>query len=132
MTTHSKVLIPPDDINTQPNSKIVFNAPYNDKLTYHIKITNASGRRIGWATKTTNMRRLGVDLGCGVLDRKEFTLMAISCDVFDYGREGSTTTVSPSSGATPLMVQQSNSDANGSREMVWCARRTFPSSTILE
>ncbi|VDO69843.1 unnamed protein product [Haemonchus placei] len=79
--------IPPGDINTQPNSKIVFNAPYDDKHTYHIKIINASGRRIGWAIKTTNMRRLGVDPACGVLDPKEATLMAVSCDVFDYGRE---------------------------------------------
>ncbi|KAK6011520.1 MSP domain protein, partial [Ostertagia ostertagi] len=50
--------VPPGDINTQPNSKIVFNAPYDDKHTYHIKIINASGRRIGWAIKTTNMKRL--------------------------------------------------------------------------
>ncbi|KAJ1354708.1 hypothetical protein KIN20_011709 [Parelaphostrongylus tenuis] len=79
--------IPPGDINTQPNSKIVFNAPYDDKHTYHIKIINASGRRIGWAIKTTNMKRLGVDPACGVLDPKEATLMAVSCDTFEYGRE---------------------------------------------
>lgn len=30
--------VPPGDINTQPNSKIVFNAPYDDKHTYHIKV----------------------------------------------------------------------------------------------
>ncbi|VDP43312.1 unnamed protein product [Heligmosomoides polygyrus] len=63
--------VPPGDINTQPNSKIII---------------NASGRRIGWAIKTTNMKRLGVDPACGVLDPKEATLMAVSCDVFDYGR----------------------------------------------
>ncbi|KHJ93050.1 MSP domain protein [Oesophagostomum dentatum] len=79
--------VPPGDIHTQPGTKIVFNAPYDDKHTYHIKITNASGRRIGWAIKTTNMRRLGVDPACGVLDPKETTLMAVSCDTFDYGRE---------------------------------------------
>ncbi|KHJ79101.1 hypothetical protein OESDEN_21261 [Oesophagostomum dentatum] len=33
------------------------------------------------------MRRLGVDPACGVLDPKETTLMAVSCDTFDYGRE---------------------------------------------
>ena len=26
--------VPPGDIQTQPNSKVVFNAPYNDKHTY--------------------------------------------------------------------------------------------------
>ncbi|VDM15628.1 unnamed protein product [Wuchereria bancrofti] len=30
--------VPPGDIHTQPGSKIVFNAPYDDKHTYHIKI----------------------------------------------------------------------------------------------
>ncbi|KAK6101069.1 major sperm protein 2, putative cytoskeletal MSP [Brugia malayi] len=79
--------VPPGDINTQPSSKIVFNAPYDDKHTYHIKITNAGGRRIGWAIKTTNMRRLGVDPPCGVLDPKENVLMAVSCDTFDAARE---------------------------------------------
>ena len=39
--------VPPGDIATQPNAKIVFNAPYDDKHTYHIKIINSSARRIG-------------------------------------------------------------------------------------
>ncbi|KAJ1357360.1 hypothetical protein KIN20_015494 [Parelaphostrongylus tenuis] len=71
--------IPPGDINTQPNAKIVFSAPYGDKHTYHIKIINASGRSIGWAIKTTNMKRLGVDPACGVLDPKEATLTSWLC-----------------------------------------------------
>ncbi|KAI6226709.1 Major sperm protein [Aphelenchoides besseyi] len=79
--------IPPGDIQTQPASKIVFNAPYDDKHTYHIKIVNAGGRRIGWAIKTTNMKRLGVDPPCGVLDPKEAVLMAVSCDSFQFGQE---------------------------------------------
>uniref|UniRef100_A0A7E4W924 MSP domain-containing protein n=1 Tax=Panagrellus redivivus TaxID=6233 RepID=A0A7E4W924_PANRE len=76
--------VPPGDIGTQPGTKIVFNAPYDDKHTYHIKITNAGGRRIGWAIKTTNMKRLGVDPPCGVLDPKENVLMAVSCDAFKF------------------------------------------------
>ncbi|VDO71899.1 unnamed protein product [Heligmosomoides polygyrus] len=47
MLNELNVAVPPGDISTQPNSKIVFNAPYDDKHTYHIKIINASGRRIG-------------------------------------------------------------------------------------
>ncbi|WKY01645.1 hypothetical protein Q1695_015566 [Nippostrongylus brasiliensis] len=65
--------VPPSDINTQPNARIVFNAPYNDKHTYPIKIFNGSGRRIGWAIKTTNTNRLGVDPTCGVFDLKKAT-----------------------------------------------------------
>ncbi|KHN84847.1 Major sperm protein isoform beta [Toxocara canis] len=68
--------VPPGDINTQPGQKIVFNAPYDDKHTYHIK-----------AIKTTNMRRLGVDPPCGVLDPKENVLMAVSCDTFNAATE---------------------------------------------
>uniref|UniRef100_A0AAF5D8W4 Metalloendopeptidase n=1 Tax=Strongyloides stercoralis TaxID=6248 RepID=A0AAF5D8W4_STRER len=79
--------VPPGDIQTQPGTKIVFNAPYDDKHTYHIKIINAGGRRIGWAIKTTNMKRLGVDPPSGVLDPKENVLMAVSCDAFNYGQE---------------------------------------------
>jgi hypothetical protein len=33
--------IPPGDIQTQPNAKIVFNSPYDDKLTYHIKVSSS-------------------------------------------------------------------------------------------
>ncbi|KAJ1359921.1 Serine/threonine-protein kinase sax-1 [Parelaphostrongylus tenuis] len=78
---------PPGDINTQPNAKIAFNAPYDDKHTYYIKIINASGRRIGWAIKKANMKRLGVDPAWGVLDPKEAALMTVSCDTFEFRRE---------------------------------------------
>ncbi|CAJ0575531.1 unnamed protein product, partial [Mesorhabditis spiculigera] len=77
--------VAPGDITTQPGTKIVFNAPYDDKHTYHIKVINSGGRRIGWAFKTTNMKRLGVDPPCGVLDPKEQVLVAVSCDSF-HGR----------------------------------------------
>ncbi|KHJ92967.1 hypothetical protein OESDEN_07132 [Oesophagostomum dentatum] len=62
--------IPFSDIHTQPVGKIVFNASYDDKHTYHIKIANASACRMGWAIKTTSLRRLGIDRTCCVLDPK--------------------------------------------------------------
>ncbi|CAI2332708.1 unnamed protein product [Caenorhabditis sp. 36 PRJEB53466] len=67
--------VPPGDIATQPNAKIVFNAPYDDKHTYHIKVINSSARRIGYGIKTTNMKRLGA------------VLLAVSCDAFAFGQE---------------------------------------------
>ena len=79
--------IPPGDIATQPNAKIVFNAPFDDKHTYHIKVINDGGRRIGYAIKTTNMRRLNVDPPVGVLDPKEAAQLAVSCDAFDIASE---------------------------------------------
>uniref|UniRef100_A0A1I7U2U5 MSP domain-containing protein n=1 Tax=Caenorhabditis tropicalis TaxID=1561998 RepID=A0A1I7U2U5_9PELO len=99
--------VPPGDIQTQPNAKIVFNAPYDDKHTYHIKVINSSARRIGYGIKTTNMKRLGVDPPCGVLDPKEAVLLAVSCDAFAFGQE----TEPPSSSAV-----------NGSKETEWFVR----------
>uniref|UniRef100_A0A1I7UPH9 Major sperm protein n=1 Tax=Caenorhabditis tropicalis TaxID=1561998 RepID=A0A1I7UPH9_9PELO len=86
-TTTIAQSVPPGDIQTQPNAKIVFNAPYDDKHTYHIKVINSSARRIGYGIKTTNMKRLGVDPPCGVLDPKEAVLLAVSCDAFAFGQE---------------------------------------------
>ncbi|KAJ1352499.1 hypothetical protein KIN20_008843 [Parelaphostrongylus tenuis] len=34
------------------------------------------------------MKSLGVDPACGVLDPEEVTLMAVSCDTFEFGHEG--------------------------------------------
>uniref|UniRef100_A0A8R1HLJ3 MSP domain-containing protein n=1 Tax=Caenorhabditis japonica TaxID=281687 RepID=A0A8R1HLJ3_CAEJA len=51
--------VPPGDIATHPNAKIVFN------------VINSSARRIGYGIKTTNMKCLGVDPPRGVLDPKE-------------------------------------------------------------
>ncbi|GMR52859.1 hypothetical protein PMAYCL1PPCAC_23054, partial [Pristionchus mayeri] len=84
--------VPPGDIATQPGTKIVFNAPYDDSTPttsrqYSFQVTNSSARRIGWAFKTTNMKRLGVDPAAGVLDPKENALIAVSCDAFAYGQE---------------------------------------------
>ncbi|KAK6022335.1 hypothetical protein OSTOST_11973 [Ostertagia ostertagi] len=124
--------VPPGDINTQPNSKIVFNAPYDDKHTYHIKIINASGRRIGWAIKTTNMRDLVWILPavCSIPRRPPLWLSPVMCSTTDVRTP--TTTVSLSNGATLLTELPSNSVVNGSKEMVWSEERTFLSSTIPE
>ncbi|KHJ93059.1 MSP domain protein, partial [Oesophagostomum dentatum] len=85
---------------------VVFNAPHDDKHTYHIKITNASGRRIGWAIKTTNMRSLGVDPACGVLDPKEPPLWLCPAIPSTMAVRTPRTTVSPSNGATPPKAKQ--------------------------
>ncbi|CAJ0932379.1 unnamed protein product, partial [Mesorhabditis belari] len=77
--------IPPGDITTQPNAKIVFNGPYEFK--HNIKVINSSNRRIGWAHTATDMERLEVDPPCGVLDPKEAILVAVSCNAFDVNYE---------------------------------------------
>ncbi|PIO70587.1 hypothetical protein TELCIR_07553 [Teladorsagia circumcincta] len=72
----------------------MFSSCINDKHTHHIKIINASERRIRWAIKTTSMKRLAVDRACGVLDPKEATLMAVSlmCSTANLELSGSSLT----------------------------------------
>ncbi|KAH7718898.1 major sperm protein [Aphelenchoides avenae] len=78
--------VPPGDIQTQPNAKIVFNAPYDDKHTYHIKVNHQRWRsphRMGhqdhqheasWRGPAERRARPDV-------------LMAVSCDSFNFGAE---------------------------------------------
>ncbi|VDM48584.1 unnamed protein product [Toxocara canis] len=62
-------------------------ATLNCFRNYRVQITNACGRRIGRAIKTTNMRRLGVDPPCGMHDQKDSVLMVVSCDTFNAATE---------------------------------------------
>ncbi|KAI1693250.1 MSP (Major sperm protein) domain-containing protein [Ditylenchus destructor] len=75
-------LVRPDEILTYPSSRIVFNAPFDVRHTYHIKIVNVGDRRIGWRYK--NARRCGVDPPCGVLDPNESALMAVWYESSDF------------------------------------------------
>ncbi len=45
------------DIKTEPHAKMAYNAPSSEKERYHLTIAN----RMGWAIKTTNMKRLSVE-----------------------------------------------------------------------
>ena len=77
----------PGDIKTEPNAKIVYNAPFSEKNVYNIRLTNNGAHRIGWAIKTTNMKRLAVDPPAGCLDSKEGQMLTIACEPFDFGAE---------------------------------------------
>jgi len=95
----------PGDVLTQPDKKIVFNAPFTEKNVYSVRLTNNGAHRIGWAIKTTNMKRIAVDPPCGVLDAKvrsptvtpppptptftlqEGVMLSIACEAFDFGAE---------------------------------------------
>ncbi|PIO68364.1 hypothetical protein TELCIR_09851 [Teladorsagia circumcincta] len=96
----------------------------------NIKNINASGRHTGWAFKTTNMR--SVDPVCGVLDPNEAILMAVACDIFNYGREDTNNGRIFVEWVTLLTDLPSNFVVNGSKEMVWPQKKTSPSSTIPE
>ena len=75
----------PGDIITEPDKKVVYNAPFSEKNTYNIRLTNNGAHRIGWAIKTTNMQRLNVNPPCGCLDSKESVMLTIACEPLDYG-----------------------------------------------
>ncbi len=77
----------PGDIKTEPHAKLVFNAPFAEKNRYHVTIANLGAHRIGWAIKTTNMKRLGVEPPAGVLDPKEQQMLFISQEPFSYETE---------------------------------------------
>ncbi len=79
--------IAPGEIKTEPSQKLVFNAPFSEKNVYHCRVTNLGAHRIGWAIKTTNMRRLNVDPPAGLLDAKESQMMTVSCEPVDYENE---------------------------------------------
>nr|CAD2167319.1 unnamed protein product [Meloidogyne enterolobii] len=121
--------VPPGDITTLPAVKVIFNAPFDDKHTYYMKIINSGGHRIGFAFKTTNPRRLNMDPPNGVLDPKEAINIAISCDAFDPAAEATNNDRVTVEWTNTRKEQPSNSAASGSRVTVWFAARTFQSST---
>ena len=75
----------PGDIITEPDKKVVYNAPFSEKNVYNVRLTNNGAHRIGWAIKTTNMQRLNVTPPCGCLDAKEGVMLTIACEPFDFG-----------------------------------------------
>ncbi|CAL2032415.1 unnamed protein product [Caenorhabditis brenneri] len=79
--------VPPGDIQTQPEDKITFTTPFDEKKFQYVTLINSSARQLGYALKTTDMKRIGVDPPCGVLDPKKAVLLAVSCDAFAHGQE---------------------------------------------
>uniref|UniRef100_A0A914ELI0 Major sperm protein n=1 Tax=Acrobeloides nanus TaxID=290746 RepID=A0A914ELI0_9BILA len=78
----------PGDINLEPESVLYFNAPFDEKLSYKISITNPSEKRVGWQTKLDNKLKLvTVSQQDGVLEPNETIKIPISCDPFEYVEE---------------------------------------------
>ena len=74
--------VPPGDIQTQPNSKVVFNAPYDDKHTYHNNV------RIPYPSAcTVSTLPYSIAGDHKVLNPKEVAHIAVSCDAFAYGQK---------------------------------------------
>ncbi|CAL2027725.1 unnamed protein product [Caenorhabditis brenneri] len=63
----------PGALQTQPKSKIVFNAPFDEELTYPIKIINPSDSAIGFSIrlKESGEKRIVVSPSFGVLGSRE-------------------------------------------------------------
>ena len=72
----------PGDIGTEPESRLIFNAPFDQNQSVGFRVQNKGGKKVGWAIKTTNMRRFAVEPPCGVLEPKERVLLSVSSPPF--------------------------------------------------
>ncbi|KAL3089785.1 hypothetical protein niasHT_023464 [Heterodera trifolii] len=86
-TTTAMAQLPPEDVATMPTQKVVFNAPFDNKATYYMRVINPGTKRIGYAFKTTKPKRINMNPPNGVLGPKESVNVAVSCDAFDPGSE---------------------------------------------
>nr|DAZ85801.1 TPA_exp: major sperm protein 124-3 [Enoplus brevis] len=77
----------PGEIKTQPENKLIFGAPFDAPVTVSLRATNAGGKKIGWAIKTTNMRRFSVEPGMGTMEPKAHVNLSVTCNPFDIGNE---------------------------------------------
>ena len=138
--------IPPADITTMPGSKVVFNAPFDDKRTYYVKVIwgckllqlnkfiifrSSTPVVIASATRsrlpTPDALEWNPPLVCSTQRRQcSWRSLAIRSTTL---LKTSTTTASQWNGPTLPRGQPSSSAANGSRETGWCAARISPSST---
>ncbi|KAL3092607.1 hypothetical protein niasHS_007816 [Heterodera schachtii] len=86
-TTTAMSQLPTEDIAAMPSQKLVFNAPFDHKITCYMRVINPGTKRIGYAFKTTKPKRINVSPTTGVLGPKEFVNVAIFCGAFDPGSE---------------------------------------------
>uniref|UniRef100_A0A915DYF6 Major sperm protein n=1 Tax=Ditylenchus dipsaci TaxID=166011 RepID=A0A915DYF6_9BILA len=75
--------IPPSDLKVQPSSKLVFNGPFDEPITYNIKLTNTgSDYPVGVWIKTSNSTKLAVQPVGEVLQPGKAVTVAITCKPF--------------------------------------------------
>ncbi len=67
--------------------EIVFNVPFSEYNRYNLTVANFGAHRIGWAIKSTNMRRLSVVPPAGVLDPKEKQMLIVTRENISYETE---------------------------------------------
>ncbi|EGT37309.1 hypothetical protein CAEBREN_09687 [Caenorhabditis brenneri] len=98
----------PGSIQTQPKSKIVFNAPFDEELTYPVKITNPSESAIGFfiRVKKSEGTEIIVTPSSGVLGSKE----SVRCVVILNGK-------SMDSAENRLIIEWRNVEAGSKVDM---------------
>ena len=74
----------PGLITTEPNSKIVFNAPFSESHVYNIRLKNNGAHRIGFALQTTNPNRLEVRPSGGALGANGIQICTLTRKAFFY------------------------------------------------
>ncbi len=80
-----------DELETEPSSKLVFNAPFVKTQNSVIRLTNRTKgrRRIAWVFKSTNMGRFNVRPTLGQLAPGESVQLEVRCQPIggDYAAE---------------------------------------------
>ncbi|KAF1757206.1 hypothetical protein GCK72_013661 [Caenorhabditis remanei] len=83
----SNVVEPTGEIETQPSSKLVVNAPFDRMNTYYFKIINTGEHRIGVGIKTNNRNRFEVEQKFAVIDPNESILASMKSSPFPQDSE---------------------------------------------
>jgi len=99
--------IPPSDLKIQPTSKLVFNAPFEEKITYSFKVTNTGGRRVAVSTKASNTKRLELDPSGRVMEPGEAVVWKVSCKPFDFA---------PGTGNDQVTIEWVNAPEGGGKQ----------------
>ncbi len=81
--------VTPGNIKTEPDRKLFINAPFGERKSYPLRITNIGYFPIAWAFKSTNIPRLSAEPGTGVLDPNEQQTIFVTCERFIYHTEDS-------------------------------------------
>ncbi len=76
----------PGDLKTEPDEKVIFNAPFVSQQNMNVRLTNCGETAIGWMFKCTDVRRFTVTPTCGALDPDEQAILEVICEPFDYQR----------------------------------------------
>ncbi len=73
----------PHEISLEPKENIYFNAPYDVHVqNTNIRLKNTGDKKVGWAFKSTNVKRFSVTPTSGTLCPGEKKVLDVDCETF--------------------------------------------------